>query len=56
MKRISKRFEQQGESYNQRNNRGQRREGEITIEQNQKLQDKVIDKNIGDYIDFEEEK
>lgn len=55
IKRMQKRFGEQpnGNNHSQ-NRRKQRPEGEITIEK-KNSQEKVIDKNFGDYIDFEEE-
>lgn len=56
VKRMSKRFDEQQQYYQRQNtsSRRQRPEGEVTIEQN-KSNEKVIDKNIGEYVEFEEE-
>ncbi|MDR1198440.1 MAG: DUF4834 family protein [Prevotellaceae bacterium] len=56
MRRIMKRMEKKitGQFNNTANKKKTRREGQIIIEQTDR-KEKKVDKNIGDYVDFEEE-
>lgn len=55
-KRITRHFDNQAYEHGyQQNTRKQRPEGEVTIEQKQ-YHEKVINKDFGEYVDFEEEK
>jgi 2-methylcitrate dehydratase PrpD len=52
MKRMAKKMTEQ---FNDKGNQKRtKREGQVTIEQTDR-KEKKVDKNIGDYIDFEEE-
>ena len=53
VKRMSKRAFNNINNFWQNQQREQRREGEITIEKDIN-QEKIIDKNVGEYVDFEE--
>jgi hypothetical protein len=50
-KKITEQFNNKNNTTNQKRNK---REGHVSINQTDK-RDKKVDKNIGDYIDFEEE-
>lgn len=55
--RMSKNLNNQAENnsyyYNRENRSRQRPEGEVRVEQ-QHRQNKVVDQNMGDYVDFED--
>jgi hypothetical protein len=55
MKRMEKKINEQFNNANTANRKQAKREGQIMIKQTDK-KEKKVDKNIGDYIDFEEEK
>ena len=56
MRRMEKKITAQFNNMNHTANQKQtKREGQVSINQTQK-REKKVDKNIGDYVDFEEEK
>lgn len=55
IRKLQKKFTQQNGTYSQQQQRA-KKEGQVSVEQSDNLKEKKVDKDVGDYVDYEDVK